>query len=73
MQTKEAIAQDAQTQPEKRKFKRLHQETCGGKERFYYDGYEDVRDACERRLAQWAREGVLIPYASAKANDWLFG
>ncbi len=53
----------------KKKFKRQHQERCGGgSER--YDSYSDVKEACERKLAEWEREGVLPPQPNK--NDWLF-
>jgi hypothetical protein len=55
----------------KKKFKRLHQERCGGA-RLEYDSYADVREACERKLAEWERQGILAPYMH-KGNDWLFG
>jgi len=59
-------------QPQKPKFKRMHQETCGVS-RNEYDSYDDVREACERKLKQWEREGILIPWQSGRLNDWLFG
>jgi hypothetical protein len=57
---------------EKRKFKRLHQDTCGVA-RSEYDGYGDVREACERKLAEWERQGILVSSFGLKGNDWLFG
>lgn len=60
------------TEPlKKRKFKRLHQEKCGGA-RLEYDSFSDVREACERKLAEWERQGVLSP-GGHRGNDWLFG
>lgn len=70
MQTKDVNA--AAVAVPKRKFRRVHQAKCGEKERIEYDNYEDVRIACERRLAQWAREGVLLYHASDRPNNWLF-
>jgi len=56
----------------KRKFKRLHKTTCGVA-RNEYDSYADVREACERKLRQWEREGVLAPSGGLKGHDWIFG
>jgi hypothetical protein len=64
------ITEDSGVAP-RRKFKRLHQERCGGA-RLEYDSYSDVREACERKLAEWERQGILAPYMQ-KGNDWLFG
>jgi|GEM_PF-2859474 len=57
--------------PKKRKFKRLHQSKCGGA-RLEYDSYSDVREACERKLAEWERQGIMAP-CPMRGNDWLFG
>ncbi len=53
------------------KLKRLHQSTCGNG-RLEYDGYEDVRLACERKLREWERQGVIPPWQPMQNNDWLF-
>ena len=55
----------------KPKFKRMHQETCGIA-RSEYDDYADVREACERRLKEWEREGIIVPWQPFRVNDWLF-
>jgi len=55
----------------KRKFRRLHQDTCGISRRDY-DNYEDVRLACERKLREWERMGVIQPWQPGQNNDWLF-
>ncbi|XHR28414.1 MAG: hypothetical protein ACFUZC_21165 [Chthoniobacteraceae bacterium] len=55
----------------KQKLKRLHQESCGFA-RMEYDSYEDVRLACERKLAQWVRQGVIPPWQPMANNDWIF-
>lgn len=55
----------------KRKFKRLHQDTCGVSRRDY-DSYEDVRLACERKLREWERAGVIPPWQPGLNNDWIF-
>ena len=55
----------------KRKFKRLHQDTCGIA-RQEYDNYDDVRFACERKLREWERLGVIQPWQPGLSNDWLF-
>jgi len=57
---------------EKRKFKRLHQDTCGVG-RAEYDSYADVRDACDRKIAEWERQGIVVPWHGSKGNDWIFG
>lgn len=62
---------EAQTTPQKPKFKRLHKDTCGVA-RQEYDGYEDVRLACERKLLEWERAGIIPPWQPQKNNDWLF-
>lgn len=54
-----------------RGLKRVHQARCGFGSAGY-DGYADVREACERKLAQWESEGVLAPYRPLRPNDWLF-
>jgi len=56
----------------KRKFKRFHQVTCGGA-RLEYDDFADVREACERKLKEWEREGIVVPWEPFRGNDWLFG
>jgi len=56
----------------KRKFRRLHQSKCGERERYECDTYADVRMACERKLAEWEREGILLPYNADRVKDWLF-
>ena len=61
-----------QSAPEKRHFKRMHQHSCGFA-RVEYDSYEDVKLACERKIAEWERMGLLIPWRSSNGNDWLFG
>ncbi len=58
--------------PRKRKFRRLHRLRCGVA-RSEYDGYEDVREACERKLREWERQGVIPVQYGFKGNDWLFG
>ena len=63
--------EEPEAPPKKQKFKRLHQERCGGA-RQEYDSYADVREACERKLAEWERQGILAP-TMHKGNDWLFG
>jgi len=67
------MQQEPDPQTTKRKFKRLHQEKCGGGLPQEYDSYSDVREACERKLAEWEREGILTPYHGLRGNDWLFG
>ena len=62
---------DTHTEPAKR-FKRLHQNTCGVG-RAEYDDYADVREACDRKLKEWERQGIVIPWQSFRTNDWLFG
>jgi len=56
----------------KRTFHRLHKERCGFS-RQEYDSYADVREACERKLAQWEREGTLCASWRGSQHDWLFG
>jgi hypothetical protein len=58
-------------QQPKVKFKRLHQDTCGVA-RMEYDNYDDVRLACERKLMEWERLGIIPPWQSPRNNDWLF-
>jgi|GEM_PF-3218365 len=55
----------------KRTFKRLHRQRCGFS-RQEYDSYADVREACERKLAEWERRGMLCAAWRAGTNDWLF-
>lgn len=57
--------------PARPKVHRLHKEVCGVA-RMEYDGYDDVREACERKLAEWERQGVLAPYQGFRTKDWLF-
>ncbi len=57
----------------KPKIRRLHKETCG-LTRLEHDDYADVLEACNRKLGQWEREGILLsPQAYYRNNDWLFG
>lgn len=63
--------EEPHTPANKQKFKRLHQESCGVA-RMEYDGYEDVRLACERKLRAWEREGVIPPWQPMANNDWIF-
>ena len=65
------IMEDTQPALPKRKFKRLHQDTCGVG-RMEYDNYDDVRLACERKLAEWERLGIIPPWRPLQNNDWLF-
>lgn len=64
------MEETAPAQP-KQKFKRLHQDTCGVA-RMEYDSYEDVRLACEHKLREWERLGVIPPWKPAHNNDWIF-
>jgi len=57
--------------PSRPKVRRLHKEVCG-MARMEYDGYDDVREACERKLAEWERQGIVAPYQGFRAKDWLF-
>lgn len=63
--------EDTQPPAPKPKFKRLHQPTCGTA-RMEYDSYEDVRLACERKLREWERQGVIPPWQPMQNNDWIF-
>lgn len=63
--------EDTQSTQPKAKFKRLHQDICGVS-RNEYDNYDDVRLACERKLAEWERLGIIPPWQPARNNDWLF-
>jgi hypothetical protein len=54
----------------KKKFKRQHQERCGGGSQ-RYDSYSDVKEACERKLAEWEKQGILPP-SMKSPHDWLF-
>ena len=58
----------------KPKFKRMMQTRSGKRVtlRSSYDSYNDVKEACDRKLAEWERLGVLAPYRDHKSNDWLF-
>lgn len=69
--TRKHIMDESQTLLSKRKFKRLHQDTCGVA-RMEYDSYEDVLLACERKLREWERLGVIPVWQSPRNNDWLF-
>jgi len=57
---------------EKRCFKRQHQQRCGFAGEFSYDDYSDVREACERKLLEWERLGIIPRYEKRRNNDWLF-
>jgi len=65
------ITEEAETNSSKQKFKRLHQDTCGVA-RMEYDNYDDVLRACERKLAEWERAGIIRPWQAPRNNDWLF-
>jgi hypothetical protein len=58
--------------PVKRRFKRMHQRICGFS-KADYDSYEDVKMACEKKLREWERLGLLVPWRNGNGNDWLFG
>ena len=60
-----------QSDTDKPKFRRLHQETCGNA-REEYDSYDDVRLACERKLMEWERAGIIPPWRPMLNNDWIF-
>jgi len=59
-----------ETPTPKRKFRRMHQTSCG-MPREGYDDYADVREACEHKLKEWERQGILLPW-HALSHDWLF-
>lgn len=63
--------EETQQPVQRKKFKRLHQDTCGVA-RMEYDSYDDVRLACERKLLEWERLGIIPPGQSPRNNDWLF-
>ena len=65
------IMEEMQSGLPKAKFKRLHKDTCGVA-RMEYDNYDDVRLACERKLMEWERLGIIPPWQSPRNNDWLF-
>ncbi|MEI6350907.1 MAG: hypothetical protein WCP06_07355 [Verrucomicrobiota bacterium] len=48
----------------------MHQTSCG-MPREGYDDYADVREACEHKLKEWERQGILLPW-HALSHDWLF-
>ena len=48
----------------------MHQTSCG-LAREGYDDYADVREACDRKLKEWERQGILLPWY-VLSNDWLF-
>ena len=64
-----------QNESRRPKFKRFHQVTSGIPRPEYgsYDDYADVREACERKLKEWADQGILLPWQSVREKDWLFG
>jgi hypothetical protein len=62
---------ETQLEQPKIKFKRLHKDTCGVA-RQEYDNYDDVRLACERKLLEWERLGIIPPWQAARNNDWIF-
>ena len=68
------MTSDEQKTPAKRSFHRFHKHKCGivRPSLADYDDYADVREACERKLRQWEREGILTPNAAFGNNDWLF-
>lgn len=42
-------------------------------QRLEYDDYADVLEACNRKLAQWEEEGLLLPARMLfHQRDWLF-
>ena len=59
-------------QPKKPTLKRLHKDRVGTRDTVGYDGYEDVREACERKLAEWERLGIIPKWQPMRNNDWLF-
>ncbi len=65
------MEEPTQNSAPKRKFKRMHQDTCG-LGRMEYDSYDDVRLACERKLGEWERLGIIPPWQAPRNNDWLF-
>jgi len=48
------------------------QRKCGYKERRWGDDFNDVRLACERKIAEWERLGIIAPRADVRNNDWIF-
>jgi len=64
-------SQSGSLTPQKRKFKRLHQDTCGVG-RMEYDNYADVLLACECKLREWESLGIIQPWQSPRNNDWIF-
>jgi len=37
-----------------------------------YDNYADVLLACEHKLREWERLGIIQPWQSHRNNDWIF-
>ncbi|XHR29616.1 MAG: hypothetical protein ACFUZC_03470 [Chthoniobacteraceae bacterium] len=60
------------SQSAKRCFKRSSQQRCGIHEGHSYDSYEDVRLACDRKLAEWEHQGITPPWQPMANNNWLF-
>ncbi len=51
--------------------KLVSQHIVGYRERRWADDYADVRIACERKLREWERVGIIAPRAFG-GNDWIF-
>ena len=56
--------------PSKWNIRALRKETCGTA-RIGKDNYDDVLLACERKLREWERMGI-IARPELRSNDWLF-